>query len=487
MRASTGLCLASLLLLAAGCGDPVVGDPICQPTCPQGFHCTTDGCAPDNPGDLRDLAVPAGDLAPTCAQACSGATPHCNANRVCAACLVDSHCQTGQICKTAGLTSVCVPGCNDDSRCAAGTRCCGGGCIDVSKDAQNCGACGKVCSGQNASARCAGGVCAPGTCNAGWGDCNNDPGDGCETSLRVDPANCTACGMACTFKNAVAACADGCYLAACSFGFDDCNGEEKDGCETAVSSDPKNCGGCGLACPMVPHAKNACVNASCALTGCDNGFSDCNGNPKDGCEVGTGSDVKNCGMCGNVCGQGLACINSSCTCQQCNIPNARTKCVNLQCVFDACLPGFSNCNNNLGDGCEVDLSMDPKNCGACGVVCPNNMPACVGAVCSNAGKCSDVATAYCKSKGWVVAAWQNAFPNQPGGSIYCVIPGSSAAADCDKCDRYNQLVWRNGARDACNSPMVLMPGKAYGGHNPCSCQANNYDCGEWPMLGCIPD
>jgi hypothetical protein len=33
------------------------------------------------------------------------------------------------------------------------------------------------------------GVCVP-VCEAGWGDCNGDPGDGCEESIDSDPA-CT--------------------------------------------------------------------------------------------------------------------------------------------------------------------------------------------------------------------------------------------------------------------------------------------------------
>ena len=34
------------------------------------------------------------------------------------------------------------------------------------------------------------------------------------------------------------------------------------------------------------------------------------------------------------------------------------------------------------DGCEANLAFDPKNCGACGNVCPMNMPGCNMGVCA---------------------------------------------------------------------------------------------------------
>ena len=68
-------------------------------------------------------------------------------------------------------------------------------------------------------------------CAAGWGDCNQDPSDGCETGLASDDKNCAGCGMACKIPNAVARCAHKCYLAACLYGFVDCNADDSDGCE----------------------------------------------------------------------------------------------------------------------------------------------------------------------------------------------------------------------------------------------------------------
>ena len=98
--------------------------------------------------------------------------------------------------------------------------CCGGQCVDTAKDVQNCGACNTACGSQHSTATCKSGACVAGACSAGWGDCNSDPKDGCETSFHNDPINCGACGKSCVAANAIPGCADGCYIRACVFGFE---------------------------------------------------------------------------------------------------------------------------------------------------------------------------------------------------------------------------------------------------------------------------
>ena len=375
----------ALIVALPACSSTPATPTGCDPPCPNGSHCDETGsCMPDPLPP--DMAVPM-DFAGACYPACTGAASHCNAQGRCVACITSDHCAPGFVCKAD--TGVCVQGCSDDSRCRAGDggasamACCAGQCTDTASDTDHCGGCGMPCRGVHSSSTCAAGQCQPGTCDAGWGDCNQDPKDGCETNLHVDARNCTKCGSACVVANAVPACADGCYIAACKFGFDDCNGDPTDGCETPVLSDVKNCGACGNACMGVPHARSQCINAACQLTSCDQGWSDCDNKAANGCETTTATDKNNCGRCGNACGGNLVCVNGGCTCQQCNIPNARSKCINNQCVFDSCLPGFADCNNNTADGCEVSLLSDAKNCGACGAACPNNMPYCSSGVCAN--------------------------------------------------------------------------------------------------------
>ena len=365
--------MISLGLLATACGNNSV----------PGDDCSASGTCP------VDLAtVPGQDdlLMPTCTPACANPLPYCNAAHQCVACLVDDNCPAGQLCKPVGGTTTCVPGCNDDARCnkggGGGKLCCGNQCVDPATDLANCGACGTPCAPAHGVGQCAGGKCALTSCRTGYGDCNADATDGCEVPLHVDVNNCGMCNTKCSFAHGIPGCADTCYLAACQFGWDDCNGDPMDGCELNVSVDPKNCGACGNSCAGAPHSKGTCVVAACQLT-CDQGWSDCNGNTMDGCERPTSADANNCGGCGKVCPQGLVCVNSSCTCPNCQLANAKTRCVNNQCVLDSCFPNWGDCDGNQANGCEVDLTSDAANCGACKMACPQNTPACQNSQCTN--------------------------------------------------------------------------------------------------------
>jgi hypothetical protein len=289
-----------------------------MPACAPGFQCdTTNGTCVPMGGNPDGGGGP--DAAGGCMPACGGGTPYCNSSQHCVACITDGNCPAGNLCKVVSpLVSSCVPGCNDDNGCRGmngkpSLMCCTNRCADTDSDLGNCGACGNVCNATHAAATCSGGKCALGQCNSGWGDCNNDPKDGCETNLHLDNANCTMCGMGCALDHAVAACSDGCYITACNFGWDDCNQNTDDGCETSVLSDPGNCGACGNPCNGLPNAAANCTAGNCVLGKCNPGFADCNGDPTDGCEVNLQADGKNCNGCGNVCPMNTpACANGQC-------------------------------------------------------------------------------------------------------------------------------------------------------------------------------
>ncbi len=364
--------LATLLAALAGCGTPA--------------STTSDG-PPSSPPDLAALDAAADGAIEVCSPACGGLTPKCNASRHCVGCLGDTDCPAGSYCKIAGDSQAsCVPGCTDDGRCGAGEKCCGHACVDPSSDLANCGGCGTACTSIHAAPACHGGQCGfSGQCDPGWGDCNNDPKDGCEANLHVDPNNCTACAMACVIPGAIAACADGCYPAACEFGFDNCDNDPMGACQTSVLSDVMNCGACGHSCTNLPNASALCQNANCVLGGCNPGFADCDGMAADGCESNLATDGENCGACGNSCPQGQVCMGGACTCPQCNnaFPNASANCVNGQCVFSQCNLGFANCDGNPKNGCEVNVASDSANCGVCANSCPQNTPSCGAGVCTN--------------------------------------------------------------------------------------------------------
>src|SRR5262249_46492257 len=142
----------------------------------------------------------------------------------CVACLIDDQCPLGKVCQN----KACVVGCDQNHGCGdAGTcfvdagqcsckqdfdcgggsliccngvcvakdndkkncggcsvacisqTCCSGKCADLTNDSSNCGSCGKSCANPpNANGTgCVASKCTF-NCKAGFGDCNNLPGDG---------------------------------------------------------------------------------------------------------------------------------------------------------------------------------------------------------------------------------------------------------------------------------------------------------------------
>ncbi|AKU94963.1 hypothetical protein AKJ09_01627 [Labilithrix luteola] len=71
-------------------------------------------------------------------------------------------------------------------------------CVDLLNDVENCGTCYKGCKAPKANqiAACRKGVCEL-DCAPGWGDCDLDPSNGCETDLASTDAHCGACGNRC--------------------------------------------------------------------------------------------------------------------------------------------------------------------------------------------------------------------------------------------------------------------------------------------------
>lgn len=53
----------------------------------------------------------------------------------------------------------------------------------------------------------------------------------------------------------------------------------------------------------------------------------------------------------------------------CSLPGAVPTCSLSRCDIGTCLPGYANCDGVSSTGCEIDLRQDPQNCGACGNHC----------------------------------------------------------------------------------------------------------------------
>ncbi|MEZ4391795.1 MAG: hypothetical protein R3A48_11915 [Polyangiales bacterium] len=321
--------------------------------------CTAGQCAVGACG--QDQADCDGDPSNGCETNTRTSTAHCG--------------MCGNRCPTpANGTPTCNGGTCGIGRCNDGYGDCdnmpGNGCeTPLDGDPANCGACGRVCVVPNASPVCMNGTCGIGMCNPGFADCNGDPADGCEVDTRTSNDHCGACGSRCGVANGTPMCTAGvCRIGACNPGFADCNGRVDDGCETPVNFDPNNCGSCGNSCPTPTVGSRVCRAGTCAIGSCPTGFEDCDMNSANGCEVSVLNDLNNCGACGRRCP---------------TPPNAAPSCVGGACGILRCNAGWADCDGNPVNGCETNITL-PSNCGRCGNACRF---ANAGALCT-AGACA---------------------------------------------------------------------------------------------------
>ena len=257
------------------------------------------------------------------------------------------------VCDIPAATETCGSGTCVLASCGAGLGDCNGvagdGCETMLNSTANCGGCAVVCDRANAAETCPSGTCTLGACTSGYGNCDTDPTNGCETAINT-VANCGTCGTICNLANATEACTAGaCAIASCSAGFANCDANPANGCETPTNT-LTNCGGCGLSCARA-NAAESCSAGACTLGACDAGFGNCDGNALNGCETALNT-LTNCGGCGAVC----------------DITNASESCSTGSCQLTACTAGFGNCDGGLANGCETALNT-LTNCAGCGATC----------------------------------------------------------------------------------------------------------------------
>ena len=102
------------------------------------------------------------------------------------------------------------------------------------------------------------------------------------------------------------------------------------------------------------HAAARCdPTQRCAVATCYRDFADCDRNPTNGCEADLRVDPDHCGRCEIACPV---------------LAHAERGCGG-GCTIWRCARGFRDCNGEVPDGCEVDITSDASHCGHCGHGC----------------------------------------------------------------------------------------------------------------------
>jgi hypothetical protein len=123
------------------------------------------------------------------------------------------------------------------------------------------GAGGGTASGVSGAGAANAGAAGDGNgCAKGFAECDGDLTEACEQDLS-QPTSCGDCNTSCTNEHGGVICeALACKVTSCDGGYGDCNGDASDGCETALTGNDLHCGACGHDC--------LAVGTTCALNTC---------------------------------------------------------------------------------------------------------------------------------------------------------------------------------------------------------------------------
>jgi hypothetical protein len=251
----------------------------------------------------------------------------------------EAHCNNGVLDFEQGETGidcagVCQP-CGDGEPCSVPEDCVGRQCFDERCLGESCG--NDTHDGNETGIDC-GGDCEPCT-----------DGEPC-----VEPSDCES--VVCTELE--------CQPPSCS-------DTVKNGEETGKDCGGGSCNPCGAGEPC--EVETDCASMVCSEqlvceVSCAEGTDECDGDFAEACETNTFTDVNHCGGCGGVCELDHV---------------AEAGCSGGVCRVVACQEPFAACDTSAANGCEIDTSSDPSNCGECSRECPsvNGTPDCVKSQC----------------------------------------------------------------------------------------------------------
>ena len=146
-----------------------------------------------------------------------------------------------------------------------------------------------------------------GVCAEGYADADSDAANGCEAKVDGEnPGGNSGENPECADpdeKKCSGVCVDLGTLhwsdcGVCAVGYEDADGDAANGCEARVKLHDGRCVD-ATDCETLAHVATAsCVAGKCQIDACAEGYADCDGNPKTGCEMNGSSNFYRCGARG---------------------------------------------------------------------------------------------------------------------------------------------------------------------------------------------
>lgn len=323
-------------------------------TCAAGFYCDSASLACLAGCDTQDDCDTGGDAG---ALACDPTTHQC------VGCLTDDQCPSGFLC----VVDTCEPGCNAQHPCPVPQSCCSGQCFNTDTSMDHCGGCDQACELANATATCAGGLCLLDSCDQGFENCDQNSANGCETDVPDGGVGCACvpgsiqgCYTGPPATNNVGACHGGSQTCnASGTGWGPCVGEVVPSSESCYTAADDDCDGevneGGIGCTCAPNSIQGCYSGPPATRNVG------------ACEDGT----QTCNAEGTAWGP---CLNEV-------------------------LPATESCLTSVDDDCDGEVNEGGTGCGCV----PNSTAACysgpvgtenVGVCVGGAQTCNSMGTGY---------------------------------------------------------------------------------------------